>query len=134
MLYRRFLKAVALRPENRTKIVALGAVLVGLLLALIFVSGEDEQQLRSKESIAQTQEEGAAQEDELAEGEEAVAEGEGEEAVAEGEEAVAEGDEEVGEFAEAEAVAEGELGGFLQHGTVGPRDGAMQQRRDKWPG
>ena len=122
-------KSGGFTAENRTKIVALGAVLVGLLLALIFVSGEDEQlAFDQEESIAQTQEEGAAQEDELAEGEEAVAEGEGEEAVAEGEEAVAEGDEEVGEFAEAEAVAEGEATELTPGAItlIGPQDGAMQ--------
>jgi hypothetical protein len=122
-------KSGGFTAENRTKIVALGAVLVGLLLAFIFVSGEEDQlSLENEDQMAEMQEEGAEQE-ELAEGEEAIAEGE--EAVSEETEDLAEGE---GELAEGEAVEEG-MEGEATEGVeavtgaialIGPYDGAMQ--------
>lgn len=123
-------KSGGFTAENRTKIVALGAVLVGLLLAFIFVSGEEDQlSLENEDQMAEMQEEGAEQQEELAEGEEAVAEGE--EAVSEETEDLAEGE---GELAEGEAVEEG-MEGEATEGVeavtgaialIGPYDGAMQ--------
>ena len=124
-------KSGGFTAENRTKLVALGAVLVGLLLAFIFVSGEDEQLAMQEDEMAEMQEEGAEQqeaaegEEELAEGEEAVAEGEEAEAVAEGEGELAEGEGELAEGMEGEAMegAEAVPGAIA---LIGPQDGAMQ--------
>ncbi len=128
-------KSGGFTSENRTKLVALGAVLVGLLLAFIFVSGEDEQLSMQEDEMAEVQEEGAEQQEDMADSQEAVAEGE--EAVAEGEEAVGEGEgESESELADSEGeLAEGMDGEAMEEGAeavtgaialIGPYDGAMQ--------